>query len=130
MHTEECLKKRLIPFLREYHLDNQYIFWPDKASAHYAKKTINFLKSQKVHFVPKYRNPTKVPQCRPIEDFFGVLSSKVYQNGWKAKNIHHLKKRILFCLRKFDKNIVQKSMLGVKKRLRRYALHGVYSVRH
>ena len=130
VYVEECLKKRLIPFLREYHSDNKYIFWPDKASAHYAKTTTNFLKSQKVRFVPKYRNPTNVPQCRPIEDFFGVLSSKVYKNGWKAKNVHHLKKRILFCLRQFDKNIVQKSMLGVKKRLRRCALHGVYSVCH
>jgi hypothetical protein len=32
-----------------------------------------------------------LPQCRPIEDFFGQLSSIVYKDGWTAKNVGEFK---------------------------------------
>ena len=38
----ECLTKRLLPFINEYHSSDDYLFWPDKASAHYAKKLWTF----------------------------------------------------------------------------------------
>ncbi len=62
----DCIQKRLIPFLKTKHSDNNYMFWPDKASAHYAKSVTQLLDSKNVRYVPKYRNPTNVPQCRPI----------------------------------------------------------------
>ncbi len=36
VYKNECIIKRLIPFIKENYLDNKYIFWPDLASAHYA----------------------------------------------------------------------------------------------
>ena len=39
-YQEECLEKILLPFLKEHHADEKYVFWPDKASSHYAKKTL------------------------------------------------------------------------------------------
>lgn len=77
IYQKECIKKRLIPFINAHHSDNNYLFWPDKASSHYAKKTIELLKNEKINFVPKHKNPTNVPQCRPIEDFFGYHSISV-----------------------------------------------------
>ncbi len=35
VYKRECLQKQLIPYLKENHFDDNYIFWPDKASAHY-----------------------------------------------------------------------------------------------
>ena len=78
VYQNECLSKILIPFIKKYHGNGNYIFWPDKASAHYAKGTTDF---QNIPFVPKDRNPTNLPQCRPIEDFFSELSSLVYRKG-------------------------------------------------
>ena len=43
--------------------------------------TKNYLKDENINFVPYDRNPTNSPQCRPIEDFFGYLSSIVYANN-------------------------------------------------
>lgn len=88
------------------------------------------MKSQNVKFVDKYHNPTNVPQCRPIEDFFGLLTNVVYRNGWKADNLKQLQNRIRLCLRKFDMNIVKNTMLTVKKRLRKCALLGPLAVAH
>lgn len=38
--------------------------------------------------------PTNLPQCRPIEDIFGGLSSVVYEKGWKTKCTKQVKTRI------------------------------------
>ena len=29
VYIKECLSKRVIPFINEYHSDGEYIFWPD-----------------------------------------------------------------------------------------------------
>ena len=38
IYLEECLVKRLKPFINRYHSDGKYLFWPDLTSAHYATK--------------------------------------------------------------------------------------------
>ena len=53
IYINECLKKRLIPFINEYHSDDNYVFWPDLASSHYAKNTIEWFKSNNVSYVQK-----------------------------------------------------------------------------
>jgi hypothetical protein len=40
IYINECVKKRLIKFINKRHSDGNYLFWPDLASAHYAKDTI------------------------------------------------------------------------------------------
>ncbi len=68
-----------------------YIYWPDLASARYSKATIEWMK-QNVNYVAKRFNPLNVPQARPIEDFWGWLTQKVYDDGWVASNEQHLSK--------------------------------------
>ena len=130
IYQKQCLEKRLFKFIKEKHSDKKYIFWPDKASSHYANATIRLLKDNKVNFTPKYLNPTNVPQCRPIEDFFGYLKDIVYKDGWQAQDTRQLKRKIISSLKKVDPKIIQRSMLGVRKRLRKCYLHGVYAVCH
>lgn len=129
-YQNECLKKILIPFVHKYHSDKNFVFWPDKASSHYAKTTQELLKSKNINFVPKERNPTNLPQCRPIEDFFGNLSSLVYKNNWRAKNCEELKKRIRSCIRKMDPNPIQMSCRGIFRKLRLTADNGPYATVH
>lgn len=130
IYQEQCLAKILIPFIQKHHANDDYIFWPDKASSHYAKKTTEFLEQQNVPYVPKCRNPTNLPQCRPIEDFFGQLSSIVYKKGWKAKNTKQLKTRIRKCLKEMDLKGVQKACLGIRKSLRKVADNGPFITNH
>ena len=69
VYQEECLEKILLPFLKEHHADGKYVFWPDKASSHYAKKTQEYLEQKKIPYVPKERNPTnffRLPQCPSV----------------------------------------------------------------
>ena len=43
VYRQECIMRRLIPFLHEHHAHDNYIFWPDLASSHYTKDPIALL---------------------------------------------------------------------------------------
>ena len=75
----DILKKNLEPFLLSNYRQGDYVFCPDLASSHYAHSVQDYLKSKKIHVVPKTINPTNVPKARPIEDFWGNLKAKVYE---------------------------------------------------
>jgi hypothetical protein len=130
VYLNDCLRKRLLPFIRDKHYDNNYIFWPDKASAHYAKKVVNFMREQNIRFVEKYRNPTNVPQCRPIEDFFAYLTELVYADGWSAKDIPQLKRKVINCLKKVDMTRVTNTVESVRKRIKKCGQLGPMAVIH
>lgn len=125
-----CLEKILLPFINKHHSNDDFVFWPDKASSHYAKSTLQFLRAKNIPFVPKDRNPTNLPQCRPIEDFFGQLRSVIYRNGWKAENTKQLTRRIKKCLKEIDTTGVQSNCGRIFSKLRNVADHGPYSEIH
>ena len=130
-YINECLKKRLLPFVREMHEDDNYVFWPDLASAHYAKKTQDWLKSENIEFVQKIQNPPNLPQARPIETFWAILSARVYSGGWSAKTTYQLIRRIKSKFNEIKDNepeLVQTLMLKVKTKLRKIADNGVYAI--
>jgi hypothetical protein len=130
LYIKECLHKRLLPFINNKHDINNCLFWPDKASAHYARDTQNFLHENNIPFVPKELNPTNLPQCRPIEDLFGHLSQEVYKNGWSASTPEELKQRILYCLRRMDTTSGQFSCNNIRKKLRECYINGPFSCNH
>lgn len=118
-------KKRLLPFLEAKHKDGKYIFWPDLAKPHYTKITIPWM-NQNINFVPKKINPPNVPQARPIENFWGDLQQKVYQDAWTAKTERQLTLRIKSKLKEFDTTYVESIMMGIKKKVKDIADKGVY----
>lgn len=129
-YKNECLRKILIPFIKKYHNNNNYVFWPDKASSHYAKSVTEYLTNENIAFIPKRYNPTNLPQCRPIEDFFGELSYLVYKKGWKAKNIKQLKTRIRKCLKNMDTSGVQEACRRISSKLRKVTDYGPFICNH
>ena len=84
----------LIPFIKKYHSTDLHVFWPDLASSHYANSVQDYLKSEKIEFLPKDMNSANAPKLHPIEDFWGILKQKVYEKGWSAKSIDQFKKKI------------------------------------
>jgi transposase len=127
-YKKRCLKRILKPFLRRYHGDGNYVFWPDKASSQYGKESVDFLKAEGIHFVEKKDNPTNVPQCRPIENFWAILSRLVYARGWKATNLDQLRRRIKQCLRKVNHRVVLRTFARVPRLLLKSYRQGPLSV--
>jgi hypothetical protein len=123
VYLENCIKPHLMHIIRQHYPQGGYVFWPDLASSHYANSVTNYLMSENVNFVPKDINPASVPKARPIEDFWGNLKNKVYENDWTAKSLDHLKQRIKSCLKNIDLTFVQNHIASIHKRLdsiRRY----------
>ncbi|XP_065654743.1 uncharacterized protein LOC136081360 [Hydra vulgaris] len=118
-------EKRLLPFIHKYHGDFIYLLWPDLASSHYSKDSLNWM-DQYVYYVVKESNPPNVPQARPIENFWGHLAQKVYEGDWQASTEQVLIDCIKLKLQEIDLNFLQSHMKGVKAKLRSIA-DGVFS---
>ena len=129
-YIDNCLEPHLVPFLNTHYPHGGYIFWPDKASAHYARISTDFLDTNNVCYVKKADNPTEVPQCRPIEDFFGLLATRVYHQNWIAKDVPALKRRIQKCISEIPPGTVQATLETVRKRLLRAYRVGLLEVCH
>lgn len=117
IYLNECLAKRLLPFIEKHHADGNYVFWPDLASSHYATVVTDYLTAKKVVFVEKKDNPACVPELRPIEHFWSILKGLVYERNWRAETIDQLTNRIKYCLKKVDVNVVQGMVRGVYSRV-------------
>ena len=125
IYRVECLKRRLIPFIKKYHSQDEIIFWPDLATSHYAESVCDFMIEENIPFVEKYENPANIPECRSVERFWAILKSKVYEDNWEAKNLKELEKRIRFCLKNIDTNALAKLFNGIPSKLAFIGWHGV-----
>lgn len=118
-YREECVRLRLKRFIDEVHGDDEILFWPDLASAHYAKDTVALYEELEINVVPREANPPNVPQVRPIEDLWGILKGLVYKDGWEATTARQLQQRIKKCLADMDWACVQDMMGRVKSLIRK-----------
>ena len=75
-------------------------------------------------------NPPNCPQLRPIEDLWGWLKQLVYEKGWTATGLDQLKRRIKYCIRKLDMDIVRDMMSKVQSNIRKARVQGTDSRLH
>jgi transposase len=127
-YTNECILSRLMPFLEKHYPNKNYLFWPDLATSHYAKRTIDVYSQNNINYVLKDENPPNTPQLRPIEHFWSSLKNLVYGGNWEAKNIECLKKRIKKKLLEIDKSVFQRMMENVKTKIQQAAKDGADSL--
>jgi hypothetical protein len=127
-YREECIQRRLVPFIQRYHATDSIIFWPDLASAHYARQTTALLQDLNVPFVQRDENPPNLPQCRPIENFWSSLKAAVYQGGWEAESIAQLRRRIVRTLKILDLAPLFHDFDGLQVKLRKVGRLGPLSV--
>lgn len=128
IYTQRCLPN-LVNFINDHHLGDDIMFWPDLASCHYARITRDWLVTNNIPFVPQNDNPPNIPQARPIETFWSLLSRKVYDNGWEAADEQALRRRIYQKIREIDINSVQNLMRQVRRKLRAIEDNGPLAVR-
>ena len=128
IYVEECIRKRLFPFLEKHHPNGDIIFWPDLASAHYSKFSLESLRSLEIAIVPKENIPN-LPQLRSI-DFCAPHKNLVYKGAWEAPNDKDLIKRINDKLKCFDQSYFVNLMTHVKTKLRKAAEKGPDALIH
>ena len=129
IYLEECIESKLVPFIKKYHSETNYVFWPDLASSHYADKVLDYLIENSINHVDKVDNPDNLPECRPIEDFWSILKGKVYENNWIAKDIPTLERRIKKCLKEVDQGTILNLIESVTTRINNVRMYEVIEKR-
>lgn len=131
--NKEVYSKKCIPKVKKFidmkYRDGKYLFWPDLASAHYAKASLQKLDSLGIKYVPKESNPPNVPQLRKVETFWAHLKNKVYANNWTPKTGTQLINKIRKELKTFTPQYFQRLFAHSKTKIRSAADHGVQSLK-
>ena len=65
---------------------------------------------------------------RPIETIWTLFKQKVYERGWKTKNLDELAKRIILKTKELDHKVVTKMMLGVRGKLLKMYKKGIDNI--
>lgn len=118
IYRKECIQKRLLPLYRKH--DTPPLFWPDLASAHYAKATITLLQQNNVEFVEKDSNPPNCPELRPIERYWAIVKRELRKKGEVATNMAEFKKIWNSSSRKVTRQGVQNLMKRAFSKLRAF----------
>ena len=130
IYIKECLP-RVKKFEKKFYKAREkkdIWFWPDLASAHYAKDTIAEMTAIDLQYITKELNPPNAPQIRPIENYWSALRQKVYENNWSAKNRKQLITRIKYCAKKVESKVYQNMFANLKSKMRRAVKNGLESL--
>lgn len=119
LYIKECLQKRLLPLYRKHRLPP--LFWPDLASCHYSKSTLEWYEANGIDVVPKLLNPPNVPELRPIEVYWAISKRICKKIGSVAQDITSFKAKWKRASEKVTKETVQKLMAGVKAKVRKFS---------
>ena len=116
IYTNECLKKRLLPFIASH--SGPVIFWPDLASAHYAKTTLEWLETNNIYTVPKEANPPNVPELRPIERYWALVKKELKNVKKVAQNEKDFKQKWDSSSKKVTKQVIINIMSNITTKVK------------
>jgi hypothetical protein len=117
-YKNECLIKRLVPFIRRYHPEKRILFWPDMATCHYATEVTNWLAEKRILFVARRDNAPNVPQARPIERFWSLCKTAYRKRGKRVETILQMSQIWARLSKTVARKSLRKLMLGTRKKLR------------
>ena len=117
VYRDEILEPNLLPFIKKYHKHDKYVFWPDQASAHYAKEVQEWLVSKKLNIWQK-------TSILPMH--LNYVQLKIFGEFCQPKCTKRtgLKKKISKCMLEMDLELVQENAGSTQARLDTRRRHG------
>ncbi|RNA22392.1 hypothetical protein BpHYR1_038304 [Brachionus plicatilis] len=112
--TETQKKVARVKF-RNLYIKNPNISWILDDESYFTLSHVTLLQHKQVQSIPQLRNLSR-------NNLFGLSflkGGKVYENGWRAKNLDELRNKIRLCTRNMDQNLVQDLLASASKRLNR-----------
>ena len=127
IYTNQCLKKRLIPWIESKGVKfEEVLFWPDMSRVHYKKCAQDYLKSIGIRCISWRENAPSVPHARPVEKYWALMKrglKKRFKNS--VKTVRSFKRRWV----KLSRDLLTKSgrnlMSGIRDKVRMISNHGV-----
>ena len=122
LYTKECLEKRLLSFIKRHKQNIK--FWPDLASSHYSRKTMNWYRNNHVDVIPKSHNPPNCPEFRPVEKYWAIVKQKMKKVRAVIKSETAMLNQWNIYSGKVSDETVHIMMGGIKKKVRRFLRTG------
>lgn len=123
IYIEECLQERLLPLIRQHR--SPIMFWPDLASIHYSRMTLQWFDDNGVQVVPRNSNPPNCPEFRPIEKFWAIGKAFLKKSRGAIKNADSLLRQWNRAVATIENSVVQKQMAAIKRKVRLFVRTGV-----
>lgn len=118
IYIKECLQRRLLPFYKNHGVPR--FFWPDLASCHYSKRTLEWYEQNNVLFVPREANPPNCPELRPIERYWALAKRELKTTKKVAKNLVDFKQKWNTASRKVTEETIKNLMEGVPEKIKMF----------
>ena len=126
-YLNECLKKRLLPFIERHHPDRNILFWPDMARIHYTGAIVQWLEANGIDFVNYGENAPNVPQARPVEIFWDKCKGEYKRRKEDAKSLSSFKRIWRNISVKVARSCAQSLMKRARRNLRLIGYKGVHA---
>lgn len=127
-YLNECLRKRLVPWIKKNYPNKKIFFWQDMAKPHYSKEVLDFLRSQNIEFPTWKENAPNVPQARPIEKFWAICKHKYALRRVVARNRQDLAIKWRYLSYQVAKQSGANLMRGIRQKVREIGRGGVYAL--
>ena len=126
-YLEECLIRRLLPFIQKYHKNSGIVFWPDMASIHYDKDVLRWLRNNSIDFIERANNIPNCPHVRPIELFWAAVKKKYSQQSAVYPTLRKFRNIWSKLSAQVAQNSAHQIMGTVRSRLREVSTGGAYA---
>ena len=94
------------------------ISWPDLATIHYSKKSLEWYEQNGVKLIPKEANPPNCPEQRVIESYCSIIKGILLKSTRLASDEEDFKKKWKAASKKVTQSKIQEMMSSTRKNIR------------
>lgn len=109
----QVLQNCLIPFRAKYRR-KKFVFQQDNASIHTSSATKSWFSTKKIEVL---KWPARSPDLNPVENIWGILVRRIYDNRKQYDTIDELKAAILKAWENIEPNILKNLVASMPKRI-------------
>lgn len=118
IYLKQCIQKLLLPLIMAHNVP--VLFWPNLATCHYTKNSVEWYRTNNMDLVEKIENPPNCPELRPIEKYWSLMKQKLQKYKNPAKSVDDFKYKWKTATQMVTDETVQKLMEGVKRKVRKF----------
>lgn len=116
---QKVLGDTLLPFKRRFRRVS-FTFQQDNASIHVSRDTLNWFASNNVSLLEW---PARSPDLNPMENLWGIMVRRIYENNRQFQSIEDLKAAILNAWNQIEINTISNLIASMENRIF-HVIHG------